>query len=269
MATSHALAVVAALACFGMALVWWRAERRRDASSVDVAWTLGIGGGALFAAVITPGDGLRRGLIAAATLGWSLRLALHLVRRLSHEAREDARYAELRTRWGERASRNFFAFFQIQAWLVLGFTVPSLAAQQGAPSLRAIDVLGVAVVLASLFGEAIADRQLARFKARPASRGETCREGLWAWSRHPNYFFEWTHWLAYPILAWGGELFWASLLGPLLMSLFLWKVTGIPATEARALVTRGDDYRRYQRETSAFFPWPPRRVATHPAEQRA
>jgi steroid 5-alpha reductase family enzyme len=126
------------------------------------------------------------------------------------------------------------------------------------PGFRAWDVLGAAIVLGAVAGETIADRQLARWRADPAHRGRTCRTGLWRWSRHPNYFFEWLHWWAWPILAIGAPWGWAAVYAPILMLAFILGLSGIPATERRALATRGEDYRRYQRTTSAFFPWPPR-----------
>lgn len=116
----------------------------------------------------------------------------------------------------------------------------------------------VAVWVASVGGESLADHQLARWRHRPGNRGHACREGLWRYSRHPNYFFEWTHWFAYVLLSVGSERWWLSLAGPLLMGLSLRWVTGVPFAEAQALRSRGDDYRRYQRETRVFFPWFPR-----------
>jgi steroid 5-alpha reductase family enzyme len=126
-------------------------------------------------------------------------------------------------------------------------------------SLSVWTVLALVVWLASMAGESLADRQLARFRADPGSRGKTCRVGLWAWSRHPNYFFEWLHWFSYVLLAVGSGLAWLAWLGPVLMFAFLYRVSGIPWTEAQSLRSRGEDYARYQREVSAFFPWPPRR----------
>ncbi|MGH8164637.1 MAG: DUF1295 domain-containing protein, partial [Rhodanobacteraceae bacterium] len=110
----------------------------------------------------------------------------------------------------------------------------------------------------SVFGETIADRQLARFRANPANDGKTCREGLWRYSRHPNYFFEWLHWFAYVALAIGSPLWWLALAGPVVMFVFLRFISGIPYTEAQALRTRGDDYRAYQHDTSMLFPWFPK-----------
>ena len=110
----------------------------------------------------------------------------------------------------------------------------------------------------ALTGEAVADRQLARFKARPSSRGRTCREGLWRYSRHPNYFFEWLVWVAYALFALASPYGALALICPVVMLYLLFRVTGIPATEAQALRSKGDDYRRYQATTSVFVPWFPR-----------
>jgi steroid 5-alpha reductase family enzyme len=89
----------------------------------------------------------------------------------------------------------------------------------------------------------------------PANRGKTCQEGLWRYSRHPNYFFEWLHWFAYVSWAAGSGLEWLAWMGPVIMLWFLVKVTGIPASEAQSLKSRGEEYREYQRRTSAFIPW--------------
>jgi len=155
---------------------------------------------------------------------------------------------------------RLFVFFQVQALVDVVLAVPFLVAMRkvGTP-FDALDVAGVAVWVVAVVGESVADRQLARFRADPANRGRTCRAGLWRFSRHPNYFFEWVHWWAYVVLALGAPFWWLTLVAPALMLYFLLKVTGIPATEAQALASRGDDYRDYQRTTSAFVPWFPKR----------
>jgi steroid 5-alpha reductase family enzyme len=101
---------------------------------------------------------------------------------------------------------------------------------------------------------------LAQYRGDPVNRGKTCRLGLWKYSRHPNYFFEWLYWWVYVLIAWTAPLGWISLLAPGLMLFFLLKVTGIPATEAQAVRSRGDDYRDYQRTTSMFIPWFPQKT---------
>ncbi|MDE2345901.1 MAG: DUF1295 domain-containing protein, partial [Gammaproteobacteria bacterium] len=107
-------------------------------------------------------------------------------------------------------------------------------------------------------GESIADLQLARFRANPANRGRTCRHGLWRYSRHPNYFFEWLHWFAYVCLAIGSPIAWLAWSGPVVMYVFLRWISGIPYTEAQALRSRGDDYRAYQQSTPMLLPWFPK-----------
>ena len=104
-----------------------------------------------------------------------------------------------------------------------------------------------------------ADAQLHRFKQDPANKGKTCQVGLWHYSRHPNFFFEWLIWVSYALYAMGSPSGAWGWLSPALMLYFVTKVTGIPATEAQALRSRGDEYRKYQQTTSAFFPWPPKK----------
>ncbi len=240
-----------------MTLVWMISMRVCNLGYVDVAWAGLLALCALLAGALAPGAELPRGLVALFGSVWGARLSLHLLTRVLHEA-EDGRYQDLRARWGDSPLR-YFAFFQAQAVVVVLFSIPffAAAAHPGFSSL-ALPLAAVAVWLVSVTGEAVADRQLARFRADPEHRGKTCRVGLWSWSRHPNYFFEWLQWFAYVLLATGGPLFGWSLVGPVVMLLFLYRVSGIPWTEAQSLRSRGDDYRRYQREVSAFIPMPPR-----------
>lgn len=138
------------------------------------------------------------------------------------------------------------------------FSLP-LAAVAGHPAPAPWQLaVAAAIWLVSVGGESLADAQLARFRADPGNRGRTCRSGLWRYSRHPNYFFEWLHWCAYAVAAIGAPLAWLGWLGPVVMYLFLRYISGIPFTEQQALRTRGDDYRDYQRSTPMLFPWFPK-----------
>jgi steroid 5-alpha reductase family enzyme len=114
----------------------------------------------------------------------------------------------------------------------------------------------------AIAGAALADHQLRRFRASPANRGKVCDAGLWRWSRHPNYFFEWLGWIAYPLIAiditGGYPLGWVAIAGPICMYWLLRHVSGVPPLEEHMLRSRGDAYRRYQARTSAFFPLPQR-----------
>jgi steroid 5-alpha reductase family enzyme len=200
--------------------------------------------------------------VAALAGVWSARLAWYLLVDRVLPAGEDGRWQALRDRWGGGAPAGFFLVFQLQALLaVLLSGAYFLAMRVPTPGVRVWDLLGAAIALSAVVGESIADRQLARWRADPAYRSRTCRDGLWRYSRHPNYFFEWLHWWAWPVIAIGAPWGWIAVYAPLLMLVFILKLSGIPATERRALVTRGEDYRRYQRTTSAFIPWPPRQRA--------
>jgi steroid 5-alpha reductase family enzyme len=251
------LLMIWVLAALAQSLAWYWQKRHRNAGMVDVVWSAGVGGAAVVAAAL--GDGALLPRVVLAGLGgiWGLRLAGHLLHRVLGEP-EDGRYAHLRERWGQD-QRKWFAFFQFQALLVVLFALPFVAvARNPLASWSPWIVAGIAIWIGSVFSEAVADRQLARFRADPANKGRTCRVGLWRYSRHPNYFFEWLHWFAYVCLAIGSPIWWLAWAGPLVMFAFLRWISGIPYTEAQALRTRGDDYRRYQQTTPMLFPWFPK-----------
>ena len=255
-----ALLLAWALVAVAMVAGWRWQQRRRNAGIVDVLWSAGLASSAVLLAVL--GDGAMAPRLSLAVLGgaWGARLAWHLWRRVRGEG-EDGRYRALRARWGDGPLR-WFAFFQAQAALVALFALPFVAVA-GNPQTRPLWlVAGVLVWLLGVGGEALADAQLARFRADPAHRGKTCRSGLWRYSRHPNYFSEWLHWFAYVALAQGAPHAWLAWLGPVLMFVFLRWLSGIPWTEAQALRTRGEDYRSYQRSTPMLFPWFPRQPRT-------
>jgi steroid 5-alpha reductase family enzyme len=247
-----------ALSALAMALSFAAARRAGKIGYVDVAWAGLMGLCALLVAAGAQGTVLSRALVAVFGGGWALRLCWHLWRRVAHE-QEDGRYRALRERWRD-SSAAFFAFFQAQALVVALFSLPfAIVATRATDPKQAQIVFAALLWLLSVGGEALADRQLARFRSEPANRGRTCRTGLWAWSRHPNYFFEWLHWFVYPLLAFGEPHWWLALGGPVLMLLFLYRLSGIPWTEQQSLRSRGEDYRRYQAQVSAFLPLPPRR----------
>lgn len=240
-----------------MSGLWWGQYRRHNAGIVDVAWSFGTGLCAVWFALTTGGDEARRVIVALMAGAWGLRLGSTLAKRVFSES-EDGRYQMLRQKWGARVQPLMFGFFQIQAaWSVL-FALPMLAAASNPSPLDWTVVVGVLVWLVAVVGESVADLQLARFKERPENKGKVCRVGLWSWSRHPNYFFEWLHWFAYVALAWQSPLFWLACAGPVVMLLFLLRVTGIPMTERRLLQSKGEPYADYQREVSAFVPLPPK-----------
>jgi len=251
------LLVGAVGASLTMVGVWLVAIRIANASYVDVAWALGIAGTAVAYALLADGSTLHRVLVAGLGTIWGVRLGTYLLARLAGKE-EDGRYQELRRRWAPHANRSFFVFFQAQAAFIVVFSLPFafVAADQG--ELTWLAWAGAALALMSIAGEMTADTQLAVWKGDPANKGKTARNGLWGWSRHPNYFFEWLHWVAWAVIAFSSPYGWVAIAVPVFLLVLLFKVTGIPETEAQSLRSRGDDYRRYQEEVSVFVPLPPR-----------
>ncbi len=252
-------ALLFVLAGFALQVGLWAGQQRSgNAASADLGWTILVAGGALGAALVSDGEVPRRLLVAGLAIVWALRLGAYLLRdRVRQAAEEDGRYRSLREHWGSAASRNFLWLYLAQVPVAALFVTPLAFAMRGG-ELDAWAAAGVAVWLVATAGEWLADRQLARFRATPGNRGQVCRAGLWHYSRHPNYFCEWLHWWAYVLIGHGQPL---TFLGPLVMLLFLFRLTGIPYTERQALRSRGEAYRAYQRSTSAFIPWPPKREA--------
>ena len=242
-----------------MALLWVLHFPLRNASIVDVGWALGLPLLAVTYAAWGPGDAMRSWTMAAMVILWGGRLGGHLALRIFREGREEGRYRRLRAQWKTHVGAKFLAFFQAQALLDVLLAVPFLlVCLDPRPGWSTWHGLGLALWLVAVCGEALADRQLAVFKRDPANMGRVCQTGLWSWSRHPNYFFEWLFWVAVALFASGSPWGWLAWLAPALMLHFILNVTGIPPTEAQALSTKEEAYRAYQRRTSAFFPRPPR-----------
>ena len=247
----------ALIAMAGMAVVWFCARRMDNAGIVDIWWSFGFTPVAVFCGIFGSGHPVRNGLIVAMVCAWSCRLGTHLHRRvMSHHPKEDPRYAELRKQFPKHTWLMFFGFFQLQAVLIAALSLPvALACSNPSGGIGLSEIAGLGLWLVAIAGETVADAQLAAFRGQPANRGRVCETGLWKYSRHPNYFFEWLVWVAYFVFALGAPFGWAGILSPLLMLFFLTCVTGIPPSEAHSLASRGETYRAYQRRTSAFIPW--------------
>ncbi len=249
-----------------MALLWLRQRQTGNAGTVDIAWSFGTGLAGVWLAmapIVGASSNIsRQSLVAVMAAVWAIRLGSHIWRRVVSEE-EDGRYRELRESWGDNLQRRLFWFFQMQAVAAVLFAVPIfIAARNPDPTIGWADYLGLAIWVVALGGESIADRQLARFKATASRAGQVCDHGLWGYSRHPNYFFEWVHWFAYVVIAFGAVSYyhwaWLTLVGPAFMLHFLIRVTGVPPTERHLLASRGDAYRAYQQRTNMFFPGPSR-----------
>lgn len=261
MSSAIQLALLAWVLAAGiMAVLWLLHFPLRNAAIVDFGWAFVLPTIAILYASLGPGYAPRRWLIAVLAAVWGYRLAFYLLftRILGHK--EEGRYTELRRSWQTRVPVKFLLFFQGQALLDVILSLPFLlAAMDSRPGFGWPEYAGTAVWAFAFLGETAADAQLQAFKSNPANKGKTCRVGLWNYSRHPNYFFEWLIWVAYALYAMAAPWGWLALICPALMLFFLFRITGIPATEAQALRSRGDEYRAYQQNTSAFVPWFPKR----------
>lgn len=263
-----ALAAIALSLSVLMAGAWMVQQRTGNSGWVDTIWTFSLGivgvGSALWPIAGSPPNP-RQWLVAALVAIWSLRLGSHIALRTAGIS-DDPRYAAFAREWGVDSPRKMFIFLQNQGLgsIPLVFAI-FVAARFPSDALRLQDYLGMLILFAGIAGEALADAQLKSFRTDPANKGRVCDVGLWRWSRHPNYFFEWFGWLAYPVIAlsiddpllhpWG----WATLLAPVIMYWILVYVTGIPPLEEQMLRSRGERYRDYQSRTSMFFPLPPQK----------
>ena len=250
--------IISTVWMFGL---WLIQRRQRNASLADVGWCLGLIAAVIWYALNVEGDPARRTLVALMIGLYGVRLGIYLLFDRVLGKQEDSRYRTMRRRWGNQETAIMFGYFQLQAPAITVFSLPPLLVMQNPrPGFSLWELLGVIIWAVAITGEATADRQLAAFRRRSWNKDRVCRTGLWRYSRHPNYFFEWLHWWSYVAMALAlpAGNWWATLIGPLIMGLALVRITGIPLVEAQALESRGDDYRLYQETTSAFIPWPPR-----------
>ncbi len=253
-----------ALIMTGGWLVW---RTSRNSGWIDATWTLAVGlvGTASSLVWINPdATPLNRWIVAAMIAAWTLRLGILIAGRTASIS-DDPRYTKLVDDWGDQADRNMFAFLQAQAFFGLPLTLAvTLAAANPAPTLSVAPVAGLALYLIAIVGSAASDNQLTRFKQLKKS-GETekkvCDIGLWAYSRHPNYFFEVLIWASYAVFALNVSGAWdwgfLALLAPTCMYWLLRYVSGVPPLEDHMVSRYGDTYRDYQKRVSVFFPWPP------------
>ena len=259
---TEAILQVAAVSCVTMLVLYLVWLKTRMSAVVDVGWAFLVLGSVVFLSLKGDADVSRRTVVGLLTGAWALRLAMYLlIDRVVKAPKDDGRYIYMVEWAGPRAPLVMGIFYQMQAMFVVLFALPIAAACfSDAGALGTAAWIGVAIGVLSILGESLSDRQLARFRKDPANAGKTCQDGLWAWCRHPNYFFEWAFWFSLIGLSWGGSTLWLAATGPVIVYLFLMKITGIPHTERQAASHRAG-YREYQQSTPMFFPRPPRRLS--------
>ncbi len=244
-----------------MTLAWAIQQRTGRSGWIDTIWSIATGAAALTVIALADDGQMWRRVTAGILVAlWSLRLAGHIGMRTAG-AEDDPRYAALMEEWGRAAPARLFRFLQIQALASFVLVLSVYAAVLNpAPFPGMLDFAAIAIALVALAGEAIADAQLTAFRRAAHGRKAVCDIGLWRWSRHPNYFFEWLWWVAWPALAFsglgGGLVAVLSLLAPAMMYWLLVHVSGIPPLEQHMLASRGRAFSTYQAQVNAFFPGP-------------
>jgi steroid 5-alpha reductase family enzyme len=245
-------------AAIGVAVVavWVLSLPLRNASIADIFWPLGF---VLVAAVSSraPGYGPRKVLVGVLVTIWGLRLAVHLfLRNRGHG--EDPRYRSMRRRWGESRFPvvSLFTVFLFQGALMWIVSLPIQAASGSSARITWLDVLGSVVWFIGFTFEAVGDLQLTRFRTDPANQRRVMDGGLWTYTRHPNYFGNATLWWGLGLITLAAGRWWA-LAGPLVMTILLLRVSGVPLLERRMKRTR-PDYESYVARTSSFLPLPPK-----------
>ena len=233
--------------------VWAASVARRDVSIVDSAWGFLVLLPALVVAAVWPQAGPRTAVVLGIAAAWALRLAAYIAWRHRGQP-EDRRYQAIRRRNEPNFQwKSLYLVFGLQALLGWIVAAPLMAAVASPAPWRALDAAGLALAAFGLVFEAVADAQMARFRADPRNRGRVMDQGLWRWSRHPNYFGECCLWWGLWLVAAAAGAWW-TVLSPLLMTVLLLKVSGVPLLE-KDLGRHRPGYAEYVRGTSAFVPW--------------
>jgi steroid 5-alpha reductase family enzyme len=232
---------------------------KRNAGIIDVGWAISFILCAWAYFFLGQGAILKKLLMTFMVTVWAGRLAWHLYNRML-SSEEEPRYVELRRNWGGDPSNFLFLMlFMLQGVIAVVLSIPFLVVNANALlSWDHWEIVGFLVWLIGVGGEALADSQLAAFHQNPENKGKVCRNGLWFYSRHPNYFFEFLVWVGFFLFAIGSPFGWVSIISPLMILGLLLKGSGIPLNEAQALRTKGTEYEKYQKTTPGFIPWFPK-----------
>lgn len=242
-----------------MVALWIVYLFQRNAGIVDLGWGVGFLLAAWSYFFLGNGNLLKMIVITTMVTLWAVRLIAHLYLRFN-SAIEDPRYTRLRAKWGgDPNDMQFLMMFIFQGLLILAISLPIFIVNFGSYShWTSLEFAGIFIWLIGMAGEYFADKQLAEFKKLPENKEQVCKNGLWRFSRHPNYFFEFLIWIGFFLFAlpsYGGIF---AVISPMVVLFLILKVSGIPPTEEQALATKGDLYRDYQQSTNAFFPWFPK-----------
>ena len=241
-----------------MLVVWFWAYKIKNAGVVDIFWSYNFPVIAIILFIyLRPGFETRKLLICGMVIIAGIRLSSHLALRVTrHLDVEEGRYQQLRKEWAPNPDRKFFFFFQFQAVSNVILSVPFFIITFNTnPELSPLEYAGAGLWLISVLGEAAADTQLSAFKKDPQNKGKVCDTGLWGYSRHPNYFFEWLMWVSYFVFALASPYGYIAIISPAIILYLLLKITGIPMTEEQSIRSKGEAFIKYQQRVSVFVPW--------------
>ena len=246
---------------FGYAFIWmtflWLLHFiLKNAAIIDVGWPICLFLYALVYATKTTDISIAETILLFVVGLWAIRLSTYLFIDRIYKKPEEGRYTHLREVWKTNVGIKFFFFYHAQTILNVFLSIPFLLISLERNHSDWFLMIGAIVSVLGIAGETLADLQLKFFKANPINKGMICRQGLWNYSRHPNYFFEFVYWLGIACMGQSAAFGALSWVAPALILGTLFKVTGIPATEAHALKSRGEAYKQYMREVSRFVPMP-------------
>jgi len=241
-----------------MALIFWLAWIKKDNSIVDIAWGIGFILLAILTFFLETAFVTRHVLVTALIFIWGTRLATHIALRNKGRG-EDFRYAQWRKDWGKWfLIRSFFQIYMLQGFFLLIIAYPVMLINHSKEAgIVFLDILGLIIWMKGLFFEAGGDYQLAKFKTKSENKGKIMTQGLWRYTRHPNYFGETAMWWGIFLIALSVKSGWTAIVSPLLITFLLLKVSGITMLEKKYVGNK--DFEKYAKRTSAFFPWFPKK----------
>lgn len=250
--------LVAIAASLMMTIAWIVHLKYKNGSLGDIPWCFG---NILFFAMLVQANhnwSAAHFVMLGMITFWSLRQGIYLTKRIFKDPYdEDGRFKKIRKDIKSHENLWFFAMFQFQAVLqVLLSSCYVVCARDSGLSLGPIQIFAIVLFSVSSVLQTVADNQLAKFSKDPKNKRSVCKVGLWRYSRHPNYFFEWCIWLSFAIFASNSPLALLAFLSPLTIYIVLTQMSGVKLSEEVSLAKRGDAYRDYMKETSSFFPMP-------------
>lgn len=254
-----------ALAVLGLMVgIWLLSLPLKDASIVDMFWGLGFVVVAWVTWGLADGDPTRKLLIAVLITIWGVRLSVYIAwRNIGHG--EDPRYQAMREKAGDKfpllSLIRVFLLQGVVMWIVsLPVQAGQIAESPAAPTIW--DCLGISIWFVGVVFESVGDFQLARFKSKPENQGTVLNTGLWRYTRHPNYFGDFLMWWGIYLIALASSpaLTWWTVIGPLIMSFFLMRISGVTLLEKSLKESKGAAYDEYIRRTNAFFPGFPKKT---------